>query len=178
MALINNFMDDFLYFLLLIGWLGYSFYKQSEKKKKLLAQRKASESEPVNPSAQNPESFREFQEKPVVTEPDFAKSLEEILLGKTENESLEEIPESEAQSLETIPEPVNRYSEPNKKEITKQTFWFNEAEADVLRTVPELTSLEPETVMIEEDSFVGQELHHFNLRSAVIYSEILNRKYS
>jgi hypothetical protein len=170
-------MDDILYFLLLIGWLGYSFYKQSEKRKKLLAQRKAVESEPVNPSAQYPESFKEFQDKPVETEPDFAKSLEEILLGKPENESLEEIPEMEAQSLETIQEPVNRYSDLNKKEIAKQSFWFNEAE--VKRTVPELASLEPETVMIEEDaSLAGHELHHFNLRSAVIYSEILNRKYS
>jgi len=173
-------MDDFLYFLLLIGWLGYSFYKQSEKKKKLLAQKKAAESEPVNPSSQNPEPLREFQEKPVViTEPDFAKTLEEILLGKTEIESLEEIPENEVQSLETIPEPVNQYADLNKKEGSNQNFWYNEVETEVQRTTTEISTEEPESIMIEEDSaLMSQELHHFNLRSAVVYSEILNRKYS
>lgn len=175
----NKCMDDFLYFLLLIGWLGYSFYRQSEKKKKLLAQKKEVESPPLSTPAQYPEPGGNYQETPVNTEPDFAKTLEEILLGKTEIESLEEIPESETQSLETIQEPVLNYEELNESEITGQTFWYNEAEVARNRTATKLETEKPEMILMEEETeTTANELQPFNLRSAVVYSEILNRKYS
>jgi len=172
-------MDDFLYFLLLIGWLGYSIYKQSEKKKKLLAKKQALETEPVKPSAYSPEPLVEVQEKPIFKEPDFAKTLEEILVGKSEIDSLEEIPETEVQSLETIPEPAKGYAELNKEEFTRQPFVYSGAEPDVERTTKGFSEEASELVLIEEDaSMEDEDVHRFDLRRAVVYSEILNRKYS
>jgi hypothetical protein len=172
-------MDDFLYFLLLIGWLGYSIYKQSEKKKKLLAKKQALETEPVKPVTYASEPYVEVREKPIFTEPDFAKTLEEILVGKSEIDSLEEIPETEVQSLETIPEPAKGYAELNKEEFARQPFVYDGAEPDVERTTKGFSEEASELVLIEEDATVEREdLHHFNLRRAVVYSEILNRKYS
>lgn len=175
----NKCMDDFLYFLLLIGWLGYSFYRQSEKKKKLLAKKREVESPPLNTPAQYPGPSGNYQETPVNTEPDFAKTLEEILLGKNEIESLEEIPESEAQSLETIPEPGNHYSDLNQRAPAIQTLWYNETASVINRSGREEELKEPEIMLFEEDSvFAREDSNHFNLRLAVVYSEILNRKYS
>lgn len=177
-APIHNFMDDIIYFLLLIGWLGYSIYKQSEKKKKMLAQKKALEPEPYQQGTPAAGPFSEERERPVIDEPDFAKTLEEILLGKNEIESLEEIPETEVQSLESIPEPVNQYAEYNKKDFSNQSFWYKE-EPEVVRSTIEVPVEEPEPVAVEEDSgLLREELHHFKLRTAVVYSEILNRKYA
>lgn len=171
-------MDDIIYFLLLIGWLGYSIYKQSEKKKKMLAQKKAQESEPYPQGTLATEPPSEPRERPIIEEPDFAKTLEEILLGKNEIETLEEIPETEAQSLETIPEPVNQYAEYNKKDFSGGALWYKE-EPEVVRSTDELSVEEPEPILLEEDSGLQREdFHHFKLRSAVVYSEILNRKYA
>jgi hypothetical protein len=172
-------MDDFIYFLLVIGWLGYSIYKQSEKKKLKQAARQ---------SEQQGNTMTDFQEQTETEKPltsklptgtDFRKTLEEILLG--EQVSMEVIPESEAQSLEVIPEAAvsdeNRFQQQAETETLVQKRW-NEILKNSPANMPERHPDQAEVSILqeseEEKAYFWDE---FDLRKAIIFSEILNPKY-
>nr|NQU91899.1 hypothetical protein [Bacteroidota bacterium] len=174
-------MDDYIYFLLLVGWLGYSLYRQSEKKKRNAAARNAASQTPEKDTLdyvtdQNKSGSQLGQE---ISKPDFRKTLEKILLG--EELSLEEIPEEEAQSLETIPEPVapvsyNKYQEYYQKASVDQSGW-QEKINDPFQDEDKSYELD-----YGDDFHDGENRNEecnkwFDLRKAVIYSEILSNKY-
>jgi hypothetical protein len=167
-------MDEFLYILFLVGWLAFSIYQQNQKKK-----RKEAARDLANAGAEEPEDGIQVQDDQALYEaepveevnpkPDFRKALEEILLGK--QISLETIPQEEtqsldeeAQSLEVIPEKEfvreNKYQDYSKKMADRD---IEELEADI--------------VVDEEDTNRKLVQHHFNLRNAIIYTEILRPKY-
>ena len=93
-------------------------------------------------------------------------SLEKI--PKSEAQSLEEIPESEAQSLEEIPLPIatseNNYQEYYERKIPGK---------------PDSLKIEPEKQNAYNTEYSIDKSYEdwFDLRKAVIYSEILNQKY-
>ncbi len=191
-------MDDIIYFLLLVGWLAFSFYQQNAKKKKKLEQMRAEEarrgqssdvgeSEDVRMDWQHEAG----QDPRTETKPEFKSKLEEWLLG--EQISLEKIPETEAQSLETIPEQPeigNRYdgfSDDQKPNVYQKYYDEEIAEQaapdfNLNHKKTEDNEMELEDAMIFEgqsspENTVIEGQTYFDLRRAVIYSEILNRRY-
>ena len=181
-------MDDILYFLLLIGWLAFSFYQQSAKKKKQQeAQRKAEAREEEQGEISSPAERQQNRAPAEPSRPDFRKTLEEILLGG-ELSSLEEIPEQEAQSLETIPSKQenrnNRYQEFYDQEMSGNSIWYDKETESPEKLEEKIEELEKEMVLKEDDTLEdevygpGVETSQwFDLRKAVIYAEILNAKY-
>ncbi|MFP4469898.1 MAG: hypothetical protein ACLFPE_04410 [Bacteroidales bacterium] len=179
-------MDDFLYFLLLIGWLAFSFYQQSVKKKKQEEQRKAAARQKEQEGTAADESYEHVSETEQ-PQPDFKKTLEEILLGG-ELSSLEDNPEQEAQSLETIPSnqenKANRYQEFYDRKMSGDSPWYDKKNESPDKLEEKIEQLEKEMVLQEEDTvedatyaFEVKQQQYFDLRKAVIYSEILNAKY-
>lgn len=172
-------MDDFIYFLLVIGWLGYSFYKQSEKKKLRQAARQTAQQDYAVPAYTEPVITEKEEAGKRIMEPDFRKTLEEILLG--DPLSLEEIPQNEAQSLEVIPEAAvsdeNRFQKYSVSEIPiqSQSFgmerWRDYKFGELGPESGEVSILKEEEI---ERIYFWEE---FDLRRAVIYSEILQPKY-
>jgi len=182
-------MDDLIYFLLLIGWLAFSFYQQSVKKKKKLEKMKADQERQMNEednSQYEEMQTSEIQEDPVVInerKPNYKSVLEEILLG--EQISLEQIPEEEAQSIETIPKAVND----SKFDIQQKNVYqkYYDEQIDERSDSAEENTIEKEEdkgqmVVLNDDEYAEnideETLRHFNLREAIIYSEILNRRYT
>ncbi len=167
-------MDDLIYFLLVIGWLGYSFYKQMEKKK-LQAAKKIEYSQQTMPENQTTVFDHKVEEQSL---PNFRKTLEEILLGETQ--PLEQIPQNEVQSLENIPEPAvsyeNQYQtydivEKSSPARSNEMNYENHERIDNKHD-----TLQKEIVLVDEEE-KNLFWNGFDLRNAVIYSEILNRKY-
>ena len=172
-------MDDFIYFLLVIGWLGYSFYKQSEKKKRQQTSMKTAQPDNAGPAYPAPVIAGDEEISKRTSEPDFKKTLEEILLG--EPLSLEEIPQSEAQSLEVIPEAAvsdeNRYRDHLNSEISLQSQGFELLKTPDIKDSFANRNAGEEPVLREEESGRFYFWEEFDLRRAVIYAEILNPKY-
>ncbi len=160
-------MDEFLYILLLVGWLAFSVYQQSQKKKRKEAARNL-----ANAGADKDENKIQYQEdtepymvKPVEkasSKPDFRRVLENVLLGG--QISRETIPGEEAQPIEVTLE--KEYPKKNKFQE------YSEKLGDIGKE-----ELEKEIIFQDEDTDNGSMEHYFNLRSAVIYAEILKPKY-
>jgi len=171
-------MDDFIYFLLVIGWLGYSIYRQSEKKKRLLAERRSVQQDPAVPDFSAPVVTDESSSNAAPVVPDFKKTLEEFLLGK--QLSLEDVTQNEAQSLEVIPEQVvsdeDRYQNYTAAEGISKSSWYENTETQALMVDEKQIGPKNDLMLCDEE-----ESYHFwdefDLRNAVIYSEILNRRF-
>jgi hypothetical protein len=183
-------MDDLLYFLLLIGWLAFSFYQQSVKKKKRQEEMRAAQErqqhmheEPDHEQEYQTRSARTFDDERERT-PDFKKTLEEILLGE---QLMEDDVEDEPVREENVRERFERNSTGNKHNIYQKYFDSQLAKdasasyaAEPEKLEDKIEQLEEEMVLHEEDSVeerVGQEQPRFDLRQAIIYSEIINRRY-
>jgi hypothetical protein len=172
-------MDDLIYFLLVVGWLGYSIYKQSEKKKRQQVARQNEQQVNTVSEYPVPAETREAPTAKVPTGIDFRKTLEEILLGQ--QVSMEVIPESEAQSLEVIPEPAvsdeNRFQERPVNEAPVQQRW-NEIQNNSSGTTGEnYRQSNDEAILHEEEHEKAYFWEEFDLRKAILYSEILKPKY-
>ncbi len=172
-------MDDFIYFLLVIGWLGYSFYKQSEKKKRQQAARNIEQQAGTMPEQSTPVFTEREESAEVPSQPDFRKTIEEFLLG--EEQTLEQIPQNGPQSLEVIPEPAvsdeNRYQKYSNVETSQQSAWQQQIIVTDDKEAYRTGDANAACAFIEEEDRADL-WEGFNLRKAVIYSEILNRKYA
>ncbi len=176
-------MNEYLYILFLVAWLAFSIYQQNQKKKRKEAAKKLARSQEhvdgydiqQQQTQERPIARPVEQEKP---KPEYQKVLEEILLGK--QISFETTPDEEVQSIEEAPyteySQEGRYPKSFEEKGTKKplTNWSG-SEIEYLKK--EAENLEKETVMYEEEEEINLSEHHFNLRNAIIYSEILNRKY-
>lgn len=172
-------MEDILYFLMLVGWLAFSFYQQNEKKKRRLAKAEAErvQAERMREMTQTqqvelPENFE--QEK------DFKKILEEILKDEHE-EPLETVTPKEITrnyDEEAIEERnvYQKYLESSllKERSSLETIFSYENTID-----DKIESLQNEILTSEEEPELADNpvVSHFNLRSAIIYSEIMKRKF-
>lgn len=187
-------MDDFIYFLLLIAWLAFSFYQQSVKKKKRQEQmRAAREREQNKPQELTREDrVREREPMPKQVRPqekgqDFRRTLEEILMG----EGFDEKEYNRPSRTEAEPTGRNQESIENESERKKNVYqkYYDEEmlegsqetenleqeklENKIEELEQEMTLTEREKPMVKEES-----KSCFDLRKAVIYSEILNRRYN
>lgn len=166
-------MEDYIYYLLLAGWLAFSFYQQSQKKK-----RRAAEIEAAR--ARQEQQGNIEQEK----QPDsgFKKILEELL-------QVEQV-EEEIQSYEQRPVEVaanfddEAIAEKNKFQKYLESKLYREADSletnslEIGRQGNPIFESEKDIFGMEEEMevFENQKENVFNLRSAVIYSEILKRR--
>lgn len=183
-------MDDILYFLLLVGWLAFSFYQQSVKKKKKQEQMRAAQQMQQHQESGEEETYEQESEEtsaPMTGErsTNFKSVLEEILLGKQMSQEI--VPENEAESLETIPEVENSLKDEESAGNIYQKYYDNEIAG---RGVKRVNKIEGELEGPEEEFALSEEHHrdeadaqtnevsNFNLRQAIIYSEILNRRYT
>ena len=184
-------MDDFIYFLFLIAWLAFSFYQQGVKKKKRQEQMKAArEREQQNQEELTQEDrAREYQpveEAPRKSEsqPDFRKTLEEILLG--EEIDAEETSQPAERKTSNQQQPGTENMSEQDKNVYQKYYdeEMTEGSQERINMEPEkledkIEELEEEMVLQEEDTIEEPaEKTQFDLRKAVIYSEILNRRYN
>lgn len=188
-------MDDLIYFLFLIAWLAFSFYQQSAKKKKKQEQMKAQRVLEQQLDEQDTEEYsgtaqRESQPVTVASQEqdrgrDFKKTLEEILLGE---EFVERTPAEPVQRRNAT---RAREAKPEEADWRKKNIYQKYYDDEMLGGSLEDKEKEPrklvETVReLEENMALQQEeteedVHEstgFDLRQAIIYSEIINRRYT
>ena len=165
-------MDDLIYLLLFLAWAAFAFYRNSQKKKQREAQRAR--------APQQQSDSEEFQE-----ERSPGSLLEEILLGEQEEATIDEpyfesdIPESESRIYAEAPVveeekvPMDFDDEYNQRGITsveELDLETGETESDK----GEKSGKNLQVITFEEDQ---NGPFDFDLRTAVIYSEILNPRY-
>lgn len=175
-------MDDVVTVLMIVAYLGYSFYRASQKRKAAREKAAAKEESRQQPAMEQP--VRPV--KPVGKT--IEQMLEELVMEKAPKEVVLEEDPWEAQSAETIPEVPLRPIE--------QDFSL-EREPIRYKPIEVIESLEnnPDNIRMTFDSNpIGVTTHHMDmvpdlawlygpdgridLRKAVIYSEILNRPYA
>ncbi|MCD4790317.1 MAG: hypothetical protein K8R37_09980 [Bacteroidales bacterium] len=145
-------MEELLPIIIGIIWLAYTIYSKGQKKK----------------HAKNPQPSGEKEKS-------GASFLEQILLGE---ESPHPQPyESFIEPIENEPERVEVYEEEVKKQ-EPQPF-LREELSDFLQEGQRVSFKKEEFsyIDIEEKSEIKKYIEDFNLRKAVIYSEILNAPY-
>lgn len=185
-------MDDFIYFLFLIAWLAFSFYQQSAKKKKRKAQMEAARQREQQRQEDLPQEERPVESQPIEEtpgrtqpQPDFRKTLEEILLG--EEFKTEEASKPLEKNMPKQQEPhMAKVSDEADKNVFQKYYdeEMLEGSQEKLDEEPEkledkIEELEEEMVLQEgETAEETSEKAFFDLRKAVIYSEIINRRYS
>jgi hypothetical protein len=169
-------MDDYIYFLLLIGWAAYSFYQQNEKKKRKKAEMEATAAEQYSGSVEEVVLVEEETEKQ--PEKGFKSILEELLNEVDQELELEPAKSERQKNIEQVGQKkevqnsgrfdfINRDSKDNKLQSQK-------------KIEEKIAALEKDMVLLEDENELEVDKQHFNrfnLRDAVIYSEILTRKY-
>jgi hypothetical protein len=161
-------MDDLIYILLGIAWIIYVAYRANQKQK-----RKAQASSPPRPQ---PQRTYEQQPKPIET-------IFRELMGEEDSLEKQFIPQAESyEDQESYDELAIKDLEQGKKQFSKLR--------SILETIPSeegvsgfdssgrhtdhlFSSLADET----KETAIRDGLH-FDLRKAIIYTEILNRPYA
>jgi len=170
-------MEDLFYFLLLVAWLVFSFYQQNQKKRRKEAVKAAAERAKIDEMRKITQEVQ--QEKAEEESP--GKVIETIfktLLDDDTETSLEE---------ETIVEPVVNYDEDiiEEKNIYQRYFESKFSKDQKIldkefESHDKITPTIPVTIEEDYEKFDLAETivqSDFDLRSAVIYSEVLKRKF-
>ncbi len=169
-------MEEIIYFLLIIGWLAYSFYQQNEKKKRRQAELQAAKAQ--EKQRQQQADAGDIEEGGEQSDSTFKRIFEELLMDE-DDEGLEyEAIEKEIKPKVKEDVSKNRYQEFMDKKIpddNQGSLSIKSPEA----IAKKIAALEKEMVLREdeEEPTETQQFKDFDLREAVIYSEILNRKY-
>ncbi len=142
-------MDDFLYILIGAAWLAFTIYSKNQKQKNKKLEKNNSQSE-TEPRKEGISSL-------------FESLLSEEEYNTQQNHYVENVEQSNI--IPSVSE-VN-YSEnlSQFQETSPETFEMAEVEKDIDNNI------------IKEEIFNGNDID-FNLRKAVIYSEILKRPYT
>jgi len=177
-------MDDLIYFLLVIGWLAFSFYQHSAKKKRQVQkmQQEASDYEAAdNYPYETEEAEYRVPETKSSSEPDFRKVLEEILLGN-------EIEPQQTKTSHYKPEPRMPEIEAEQEVNVYQQYLKDKGSTGRFASESQIESLEERRAALENEMVIADKSETkryiadseigFDLRKAVIYSEILNRRYA
>lgn len=172
-------MEDYIYFIGLALWLGFSFYQQSQKKKRkeaeIRAARERQEQERANAG--------EYNSRPLPGEQpqtSFKGILEELLQEEEEFEKYEPITVEGADNFDdkAIQERnvYQRYLEnnPTSENASLETPIFSRPSIEDM-----ISAAENDKILLEEEMELSesQRMRRFDLRSAVIYSELLKSKY-
>lgn len=162
-------MDDFLYILIGIAWIAYSFYSNKQKQDRKKA-------------------AREMQADPAphtTTQAPTVKSiLEEILMGELKPADKPEVYAEKMPEPEYIPAPEAVSSETVTTEAASLEYITEEVPSDYFETeykgrreekrMASRPDPEPEP---DTDESVSEIAMEFNLKTAVIYAEILNPRH-
>lgn len=149
-------MDELIYIALLVAWVAYSIYNAKQKKKQ-------KELKPAPDTDSQPQYEPEQAEKP-------QRSILEELFGEGQFDNPQETYEEERTQMEEIPERplAHAYNEP----VTVKTVEDTPVTASGIAAEQKTISDEPspyDTVITHRSDF--------DLRRAVIYSIILERRY-
>jgi hypothetical protein len=179
-------MDDVVTILMIVAYLGYSFYRASQKRK--AAREKAAgrteTQEPIEESVASPSQSRPA--RPVGKS--IEQMLEELVMDKPAREIIIERDPWDERSAETIPQQPFRHLEEDyslEREIIRYTpIEVNESlesSSDNRRMTIDTPALEVE----RQENQLPPDLRwlfgpegNFDLRKAVVYSEIINRPYA
>jgi len=171
-------MEDYIYFILLAGWLVYSFYQQDQKKKRRAAELQAAK-ERQEQIQEYDEDVREYQEVEK-SGTDFKTIFEQLLLDEVEAPVYKPQPVEVAESFdeEAIME-NNEFQRYLESDLMKERNLLVSLGSSKNRLDDKFEALQNEMALLEDEvvNTEKQDYRHFNLRQAVIYSEILNRKY-
>lgn len=161
-------MDDFLYIIVGILWVVYSLYtnKQKQQKKKLLEEQRKNQPLPTQETAKPRTIFEQILDpEPVLPEP-VAEMVSEY--DNNEQNYSFEIPETEPytpeyQSLETITDEVSStYFDKQYADRAKDSYYDKREMAESTHNISPL---------------MDELTEEFDVRKAIIYSEILNPRY-
>jgi hypothetical protein len=163
-------MDDFLYIIIGVIWVAYSLYSNKQKQDRKKAAREAQQGNAPQQAAPPPR--RSF--------------LEEILMGEMRPEAAPHEPEEDEYEPEFEPQQVMTSSEKIKTEaqsletITEEVpaNYFEHQYATRKDEAGNIT--EGKAVSMEEDEneeFSMENDRGFDLKTAVVYAEILNPRY-
>jgi len=158
-------MDDLIYVLIGIAWIGYSLYSASKKS----AARKQATGVPTNrPSTSSP--------LPIPRTEGSGRTLFEEIFSEIAGEQKPVAP---------VPQPVLKQPQVKSYQKMQQMMEsagspetiYNEVNSNLIHRTDKATT---EKIPALPDIETKQEglARNFNLRDAVIFSEILNRKYS
>jgi hypothetical protein len=150
-------MENFIYLLILIAWIVFALYRQSQKKKAA-----------VKPTTSKPGMRDEAQP---------FKSLGEILFGQS-------MQDMQMMPVEEEPDFSSRQEGISIEPFSPEETYMESGQERVEKRMPEKPGKTNETILKEEGSSDlksgekrGNPLENFDLRKAVIYSEILRRPY-
>ncbi len=154
-------MDDLLYILLGLAWIAFAFYRHSQKKK----QRNKPDAPDASPEARDPVSL-----------------LEQILTGREEKMTTAP-PFPDADQTDYFEEFKDIYEEPEGltfEEEYKLKGVSSVEETDYSEMIDKQGQASSAQSIINDAYLQDEEENeatYFDLRKAVIYSEILNRPY-
>jgi hypothetical protein len=161
-------MDDFLYIIIGIIWVVYSLYsnKQKQQKKRMLEEQRRNQPD-APPAPPRPRSFLEQMLDPETEMPEPVTQPYDEYQEEQEEYSFETLAPNqykpEIQSLETITNEVSgSYFENQYTTRGGANYYDNRVMSD---------STHNEVPLVEELT------EEFDLKKAVIYSEILNPRY-
>ncbi|MEJ2596590.1 MAG: hypothetical protein P8100_16025 [bacterium] len=160
-------IEDFIYIIIGIIWLVFSIYKGSQKKKK--AGKPAAEPQPAKKESSS--IFDNFLENLMKEEEEQGVPYEQVEIKKDNK------PPSVAEPNEMESEKVFSYDD-----MAVENSFDYDVESNYLKPdqVYDKPSAQPETKLQEElrtHLKPTKKKPRFDLRKAVIYSEILNRRY-
>jgi len=158
----------------MIGWVVFSFYQQNEKKKRKKAQMEAARPQEQSDSEQYKEMTEQDQEND--SDSEFKRIFESLL---TEDE--EEVAGEKNLRAQDPEEKKNIYQRFLEDDLAEEKSRQDERNklASQKKLEEKIEALEKDMVLHEEagEEVSNQNVSWFNLRNAVIYSEILSRKY-
>lgn len=177
-------MEDFVYIILVIAWLAFSFMKRKPKGQSPSQPRPASRPQPASP----PRGF------------DLEEALRDMLGGKPspvpepastpvpEKESDEVVFEKSEPEYKSMSEELSSYQEPEYQSfgpssaVSEEYRFSTEVRNQTLDDLIRASNAEDARLQAAEEMRAGlaegSVAAEFNIRQAVVFSEILNRKYS
>ena len=190
-------MEDFMYIVLLIAWVVISLYKRSAKAKQRSQQ--SQQSQPAQPKA------RPIETTALPTETSMEDMLEEFFGGGKKKPVPEVEETSYAEEAAAVQEYVLEYESPSYEQTQKalipegyeepeyKSFFQDNtaddhadyAEVGKIASVEELIrshaakdAMEQARSEMEYGGGQQSDIPEFDLRTAVLFSEILNKKYA
>lgn len=162
-------MDDFLYILIGIVWVVYSLYNNKQKQDRKKAAREMREtSQPATPAKPKRSLLEEILMGEVLQVPEPQEvTIEPPVREFTRKVNSEEIDvrKTEAQSLELIAEEV-------PADYFEQEYTYRKEEKDDVSLIRD--NLKSGTETTDQETEIHE---NFDLKTAVIYAEILNPRY-
>ncbi len=174
-------MEDFVYIILLVLWLVVSLYKKKSKNKAATA-KEATETVPPPVEKDLGELLEEFLgggQSKSQPKPDYDPEPSETILAEAAEPDYFETWQQEKQSLEEIDTSMAEYT--FQGEAPREAFQSAEIKAETIEDlIREHAAEDARRQAAAELAYADaddSEIPEFDLRTAIIFSEVLNKKY-